>query len=156
MANDLNQCMFIGHLGRDPETKYLPSGDAVCNFSIACNWKTKDKEGAEWVRIVAFGKLAEICAKYLEKGKQVFISGRMQTREWEDKGVGKRYTTEVVADRMQMLGGRGGGPAEDEAGDPGPVRAVTPERKAAESAVANLSDDIPFAPIARGISGHAE
>lgn len=105
MANDLNQCNFIGRLGADPETRYLPSGDAVVSFRIAVGWKSKDKEGAEWVSISAFGKLAEICSQYLTKGSQVFISGRFKTDEYEKNGE-KRYSTKIVAERMQMLGGK--------------------------------------------------
>lgn len=108
MSRDLNLCQFIGRLGRDPETKYLPSGDAVTNISIACGWKTKEKEGTEWVPIVFFGKLAEIAAKYLVKGSQVYVSGRYRTQSWEKDGQ-KHYRTEVVADQLQMLGGKGGG-----------------------------------------------
>lgn len=108
MANDLNQCNFIGRLGRDPETRYMPSGDAITSFSIAVGWKSKDKEGAEWVNIVSFGKLAEICAEYLKKGAQVFISGRFKTEEYTDKEGVKRYSTKIVADNMQMLGPRDG------------------------------------------------
>jgi len=108
MANDLNRCEFIGRLGKDPETRHSPDGTAVCNFSLAVGWKTKEKEGVEWVRIVAFGKLAEICSDYLAKGKQVYVSGRMTTRKWADKDTGQdRYSTEIVADQMQMLGGKG-------------------------------------------------
>jgi single-strand DNA-binding protein len=105
MANDLNQCNFIGRLAADPDTRYLPSGEPVCNFRIAVGWKSRDKEGAEWVNIVAFTKLAEICTEYLTKGSQVMVTGRMRTREWEKDGV-KRYTTEIVAERMQMFGGK--------------------------------------------------
>ena len=105
MSNDLNQCNFIGRLGADPETRYLPNGDAVASFRIAVGWKGKDKEGAEWVSVSAFGKLAEICGKWLKKGSQVFISGRMKTDEYEKDGV-KRYSTKIIADRMQMLGGK--------------------------------------------------
>ena len=105
MSNDLNQCNFIGRLGADPETRYLPNGDAVASFRIAVGWKGKDKEGAEWVSISAFGKLAEICGQWLKKGSQVFISGRMKTDEYEKDGV-KRYSTKIIADRMQMLGGK--------------------------------------------------
>lgn len=105
MANDLNQCNFIGRLGADPETRFTPSGDAVCSFRIAVGWKSKEKEGAEWVSITTFGKLAEICGQYLAKGSQVFVSGRMKTEEYEKDGV-KRYSTKIVADRMQMLGGK--------------------------------------------------
>ena len=101
--NDLNQCNFIGRLGKDPEVKYLPSGDAVASFSIACGWKTKDKKGTEWVSVTAFGKLGEICGEYLTTGSQVYISGRLTTDQWEKDGV-KHYRTKVVADKMQMLG----------------------------------------------------
>ncbi|MNU91085.1 Single-stranded DNA-binding protein [compost metagenome] len=105
MSNDLNQCQFIGRLGKDPEVRYAPDGAAVANFSLACGWKTSNKEGTEWVRVTAFGKLAEICGEYLKKGKQVFIQGRMQTREYEKDG-SKRYVTEIIADQMQMLGSK--------------------------------------------------
>lgn len=112
MANDLNQCNFIGRLGADPETNYLPSGKAVCNFRIAVgsSWKNESgekQEKTEWVPISVFGKLAEICGEYLTKGSQVYISGRFQTREYEKEGV-KRYTTSIIAENMQMLGGKGG------------------------------------------------
>lgn len=106
MANDLNRCEFIGRLGKDPETRFMPNGDAVCNFSIAVGWKSKEKEGTEWVRFNAYGKLAEICGKYLTKGSQVYISGRFKTRAWDDKDGNKRYSTEIEADQMQMLGGK--------------------------------------------------
>ena len=102
----LNQCNFIGHLGQDPEVKYTPSGKAVANFSVAVSEKYGGKERTEWVRIVAWDKLAEICGNYLKKGAPVFISGRMQTREWEDKDGNRRFTTEIVAQTMQMLGQR--------------------------------------------------
>ena len=106
MANDLNLCQFIGRLGKDPEGKFLGNGDAVSNFSIAVGWKGKEKEGTEWVRVTAFGKLAESCNEYLRKGSQVYIAGRMSTRKWTDKDGQDRYTTEINADRMQMLGGK--------------------------------------------------
>lgn len=104
--NDLNQCNFIGRLGNDPETKYTQSGMAVTNISLACGWKSKDKEGTEWVRVSAFGKLAEIMGEYLKKGSQVFISGRMKTDKWEKDGH-THYSTSIIADTMQMLGGKG-------------------------------------------------
>ena len=106
MSNDLNRCEFIGRLGRDPETRYTADNNAICNFSIAVGYKSKDKETTEWVRITAFGKLAGICADYLKKGSQVFIAGRMTTRKWVNKDGVDQYTTEVVADQMQMLGSR--------------------------------------------------
>lgn len=138
MAHDLNQCQFIGRLGKDPESRFMPSGDPVVNFSIACGWKGKDKEGVEWVRVVAFGKLAEIIAQYLRKGSQIYISGSMRTRSWDKDGQ-KHYSTEVVADKMQMLDSRGGeqsGQAQQQGGQPeGP------------GASSDFDDDIPFAPL---------
>lgn len=107
MANDLNSCQFIGRLGRDPEQKSLPSGGFVTNFSIAVGWKGKDKEGTEWVSIVAFDKLAERIGKYCQKGQQIYIEGSMRTRKWQDKEGADRYSTEVVANKMQMLGAKG-------------------------------------------------
>ncbi|CAB4121803.1 Ssb Single-stranded DNA-binding protein [uncultured Caudovirales phage] len=106
MSNDLNRCEFIGRLGKDPELRYSPGGDAFCNFSIAVGWKSKEKEGAEWVRATAFGKLAEICGQYLKKGSQVYIAGRMTTRKWKNKEGVDQYSTEINVDQMQMLGGK--------------------------------------------------
>ena len=110
MSNDLNRCEFIGRLGKDPEIRFTASGEAICNFSIAVGWKTKDKDGTEWVRVTSFGKLAGICGDYLKKGSQVFIAGRMTTRKWQNKDGVDQYTTEVVADQMQMLGGKSDAP----------------------------------------------
>ena len=105
----VNKWIGIGNLGAAPDVKYTASGAAVCNFSIACTekWKGKDgqwQEKTEWVKIVAWNKLGEICGEYLAKGKMVYIEGKLQTREWEDKNGGKRYTTEIVAREMKMLG----------------------------------------------------
>lgn len=108
----INKAILIGRLGRDPEVRYTPDGTAVANFSIATSeeWKDKDtgekRERTEWHRIVAFRRLGEICGEYLAKGRQVYIEGRIQTRDWEDKDGIKRYTTEIVASQMQMLGSR--------------------------------------------------
>lgn len=141
MANDLNQCTFTGRLGRDVEQRFLPNGDAVANFSIAVGWKSKDKEGAEWVNIVAFGKLAEICAQYLSKGSKVLISGAMRTRKWQDKAGNDKYTTEIVADKMLMLDGK------QERSDPQDDNAASHEaQRPAQRAPsgADFEDDIPF------------
>ena len=114
MARGLNKVMLIGHLGKDPEMRFTQSGMAVANFTIATNevWTDKatneKKERTEWHRIVAFGKLGEICGQYLAKGKQVYVEGRLQTRSWEQDGV-TRYTTEIVANDMQMLDSKGAG-----------------------------------------------
>lgn len=103
----INQCNFIGRLGRDPEIRYTTSGKAVASFSIACSEKRGGEETTEWVNVVAWEKLAEICGQYLVKGSLVFISGRMQTRKWQDKEGGTRYTTEIIARDMQMLSPKG-------------------------------------------------
>lgn len=108
MANDLNQCNFIGRCGQDPEIRYTPSGTAVANFTLAVNEQYKDKSDkviqfTEWVRVTAWARLAEIIGEYCHKGDRLFISGRMKTRSWEDRDGNKRYTTEIHADKMQML-----------------------------------------------------
>lgn len=126
MANDHNRCEFIGRLGKDPESRYTADGNAICNFSIAVGYKTATKETTEWVRITAFGKLAGICADYLKKGSQVFVAGRMTTRKWQNKDGVDQYTTEVVADQMQMLGGR---PAEDAAQSSNPKSLLSDEQQ---------------------------
>ena len=110
----VNKVILVGNLGRDPETRYTQSGAAVANFTMATSerWTSKDgerEERTEWHRIVAFGKLAEICSQYLTKGKQVYIEGKLQTRSWDDRDGNKRYTTEIVASNMVMLGRAGGG-----------------------------------------------
>ena len=105
----VNSCNFIGRLGRDPEIRYTTSGKAVASFSIACSEKRGGEETTEWVNVVTWEKLAEICGQYLVKGSLVFISGRMQTRKWQDKDGGTRYTTEIIAREMKMLSPRGEG-----------------------------------------------
>lgn len=126
MANDLNQCNFIGRLGSDPEIRYRPEGGAVCGFSIAVGWKTKEKEGAEWVRIVAYDRLAEICGEYLRKGSKIFVSGRFKTRKWTDKDGIERYTTEIVANELQMLDGN---PAAQQGGQSNGNQARSPQQQ---------------------------
>jgi single-strand DNA-binding protein len=112
MAGGINKAILIGNLGADPEVRYMQDGTAVASFNIATSesWKDKasgeKKEKTEWHRIVAFRRLGEICGEYLSKGKQVYIEGRIQTRQWEDKEGIKRYTTEIVASQMQMLGSK--------------------------------------------------
>lgn len=104
----LNRCCFIGNAGRDIEVRYTSSGMAIANVSIACSFKTKDEERTEWVNLVFIDKLAEIAGEYITKGKQVYVEGRLQTRKWQDKDGNDRYTTEVVVNNMQLLGGRDG------------------------------------------------
>lgn len=107
----VNKCIFIGNVTKDPEIRYAPSGDGIANFSIAVNESWKDKNGqkqerVEFVNVVAYRKLAEIIGEYLRKGASVYIEGKMQTRKWQTKDGQDRYTTEIIADQMQMLGGR--------------------------------------------------
>ena len=128
MAAGVNKAILVGHLGADPELRNTASGTAVCEFRVATSESWKDKNGqkqerTEWHRVVVWGKTAEICSKYLAKGRQVFIEGRIQTRSWEDKEGQKRYTTEIVANEVQFLGGReggGGGGRRDNDGPPVP------------------------------------
>lgn len=151
MANDLNRCEFIGRLGRDPETRYTPSGDPVTSFSLAVGWKTKDKEGVEWVPIVAFGKLAEICGEHLRKGKQIYVAGRFNVQKYQDKETGQdRYATRIIADQMQMLGSRDDG---EQSSAPAPNR--TTQNNAQHSATSggglvDMDSDIPFIPAGHG------
>ncbi|HEX5055926.1 MAG TPA: single-stranded DNA-binding protein [Gammaproteobacteria bacterium] len=115
MARGINKVILVGHLGQDPEVKYMPSGSAVANVSIATteSWKDKNtgekQDRTEWHRVVFFARLAEIVGEYLRKGSQVYVEGRLQTRKWQDKNGQDRSTTEIIASEMQMLGGRGGG-----------------------------------------------
>src|SRR5215472_17464994 len=121
----VNKVILVGNLGRDPETRYTTSGDAVTNIRLATTDTWKDKNGekqekTEWHTVVFFGRQAEIAGEYLKKGRQVYIEGRLQTRKWQDKEGQDRYMTEIVADRMQMLGSREGGGASSSApADPG-------------------------------------
>ncbi len=150
----INKVILIGNLGADPETRYLPSGDAVTNIRIATTEVWKDKNGAkqehtEWHRIAFFGKLAEIAGEYLKKGSPVYVEGRIRTRKWQDKDGQDRYSTEIVADRMQLLGGRGGGaeamarePAAATAGGNGKPQQQQQQKKG--GAFDQMDDDIPF------------
>ncbi len=155
----VNKVILIGNLGKDPETRYLPSGDAVTNISVATTDTWKDKSGekqehTEWHRVAFFGKTAEIAGEYLKKGSPVYVEGRIRTRKWQDKEGQDRYSTEIVADRMQLLGGRGGGGggAESMAREPataaagagagGGAAAKAAPRKG--GAFDEMDDDIPF------------
>ncbi|MFT6157125.1 MAG: single-strand DNA-binding protein [Neolewinella sp.] len=115
MARGVNKVILVGNLGKDPEIRYTPSGSAVANVTIATSESWKDKqsgenvEKTEWHRVVFFNRLAEIVGEYVKKGSQIYIEGRLQTRKWQDQGGQDRYTTEIVASEMQMLGGRSGG-----------------------------------------------
>ena len=151
--SDINQCTFTGRLGADPEVKSFQSGDRIANARLAVsqNWKDKQtgerKEMTEWVRISAFGKLAEICGQYLKKGSQVYVEGSLRTRKWTDKDGQERYTTEIRCDDMKMLGSRqgmgapaGGGGGYDEPTDYAPA----PPKNKPKPSFDDLGDDIPF------------
>ena len=151
----VNKVILIGNLGRDPEVRYNPEGGAIANISIATTdtWKDKQsgekQERTEWHRVVFFGKLAEIAGEYLKKGSPVYVEGRLQTRKWQDKEGQERYTTEIVADRMQMLGSRGGGsePMTREAPPKETVSGGKPGKgggSGKSGGFDDLEDDIPF------------
>ncbi|MFT3954047.1 MAG: single-stranded DNA-binding protein [Piscinibacter sp.] len=160
----LNKVQIIGNLGRDPEVRYTPNGNAVCNVSVATTrqWKNKDsgerQEETEWHRVVFYDRLAEIAGEYLKKGRSVYVEGRLKTRKWQDKEGKDQYTTEVIATEMQMLGGRegmGGGAGEERGGDDSyaerPQRSAPAARPAASKPASkpatgfdNMDDDIPF------------
>lgn len=154
----VNKVILMGNLGRDPEVRFMPNGDAVCNFSIATTDSWKDKAGerqekTEWHNIVMYRRLAEIAGEYLKKGRPVYLEGRLQTRKWQTKEGQDRYTTEIIADSMQMLGGRDGAPAQDSQPSPQPEAKdefdQTPSRNSQTSPSSSNSfdefeDDIPF------------
>jgi len=148
MARGVNKVILVGTLGADPDTRYTPSNAAVTNLSIATNesWKDKQsgeqKEKAEWHRVVMFNRLAEIATEYLRKGSQVYIEGKIQTRKWEDKEGKDRWTTEIVANEMQMLGSRssGGNSAPSSPEGSSSNTTSTPEKQGSD----DFDDDIPF------------
>lgn len=164
----VNKVILVGNLGRDPEVRYMPNGEAVCNFSIATteNWKDKSgvkQEKTEWHNIVMYRRLAEIAGEYLKKGRPVYIEGRLQTRKWEKDGV-TRYSTEIIGDQMQMLGSKGdsggasydGGqaagasddfnqePARQPAASKPAPKQEAPAQAGGGAAFDNFDDDIPF------------
>ncbi len=156
----VNKVIVVGNLGRDPETRYMPSGDAMTSIAVATTDKWRDKatgeqkEATEWHRISFFGKLAEIAGQYLKKGSQVYVEGKLRTRKYTDKDGVEKYSTEIVADSMQMLGSRmgaGGGSAPmDDGGYSAPARApqsqgAAPARAPAKAPnLSDIDDDIPF------------
>jgi len=144
MARGVNKVILVGNLGADPEVKYMPNGNAVANVTLATSesWKDKQsgeqKDKTEWHRVVFFRRLAEIAGEYLKKGSQIYIEGKLQTRKWQDKNGNDRYTTEIIANEMQMLGARGGGSADFGAAS---SAAAAPAPAAAAD---EFDDDIPF------------
>jgi single-strand DNA-binding protein len=158
MARGINKVILIGHLGADPETRAMPSGMTVANMRLATTESWKDKqsgeqqERTEWHNVALFGRLGEIAAEYLRKGSQVYIEGRLRTRKWQDKEGRDRYTTEIVANEMQMLGGRGGaGGGGGGGGGMGAASEPAPRAEHAEASAGGagaqrdeFDDDIPF------------
>ena len=159
MARGINKVILVGNLGNDPETRYMPNGNAVTNITIATSDSWKDKqsgeqqERTEWHRVVFFNRLAEIVGEYLRKGSQVYVEGRLQTRKWQDNNGNDRYTTEIVANEMQMLGARGGsGGGQQYGGDSMGGGGEQPSSKPAEQqsqpqksgGMDDFDDDIPF------------
>jgi single-strand DNA-binding protein len=156
----VNKVILVGNLGRDPEVRYSPDGDAICNVSIATTSSWKDKtsgerrEETEWHRVVFYNRLAEVVGEYMKKGRPMYIEGRLKTRKWQNKEGVDQYTTEVIADQMQMLGGRDGGDGGSMGGGgeresaPRPARAPQAQRPAAPAAsganLTDMDDDIPF------------
>ena len=157
MARGVNKVILVGNLGNDPDVKYTADGRAIANISIATTESWKDKntgeqnDKTEWHRVVFFNRLAEIVSEYLKKGSQVYVEGKLQTRKWQDQSGQDGYTTEIVANEMQMLGGRSGGTADfggAPAGGGQQQRQAAPQQQAAPAAAApmmdDLDDDIPF------------
>ena len=156
MARGVNKVILVGNLGADPETRSMPSGMTVTNVRIATSESWKDKasgsqqERTEWHSVALFGRLGEIAAEYLRKGSQVFIEGKLRTRKWQDKSGNDRYTTEIIADNMQMLSGRGGagggsgGGYEKGAGSGAPAREDYDQSPAPVGGKDDFDDDIPF------------
>lgn len=162
MARGVNKVILIGHLGADPETRAMPSGSSVANLRIATTESWRDKqsgeqqERTEWHRVALFGRLAEIASEYLKKGSQVYIEGSLRTRKWQDKQGNERFSTEIVGNEMQMLGGRGGGGAGASAaggGAPGVQREPLPDYAGSGGGAGggggggereDFDDDIPF------------
>jgi single-strand DNA-binding protein len=148
----VNKWIGIGNLGADPELRYAPSGDAICNIRVACteSWRDKAtgerKEMTEWVRVTFYGKLAEIAGQYLRKGSQVYIEGSLRTRKWQDKDGKDQYTTEIRANEMKMLGSRQGGDGDQQQPAPTQQPRQAPAARPAPqaSAFGSFDDDVPF------------
>ena len=142
----VNRVHILGNVGRDPEVRYTPSGTAVCSLSVATSrsWKNKDsgekQEETEWHRIAFYDRLAEIAGEYLRKGSSVYVEGRLKTRKWQDKDGKDQYTTEVIAEQMQLLGGR----EQQEERQPAPKQQQKPAAKPSNKQLSDMDDDIPW------------
>ena len=150
MARGINKVILIGNLGADPETRAMPSGTTVANLRIATSESWRDKqtgeqqERTEWHRVALFGRLAEIAGEYLRKGSQVYIEGSLRTRKWQDKQGNERYSTEIVGNDLQMLGGRGGGGGMGASAGGGAAPSYAEESSGGSSRSEEFDDDIPF------------
>ncbi|HSG11408.1 MAG TPA: single-stranded DNA-binding protein [Gammaproteobacteria bacterium] len=150
MARGVNKVILVGNLGKDPEVRYMPNGNAVANITLATSESWKDKqtgeqqEKTEWHRVVMFRRLGEIAGEYLKKGSQVYIEGKLQTRKWQDNSGNDRYTTEIIASEMQMLGGRGGGSTGFSADSADSASSSRAAPVAAAAGADDFDDDIPF------------
>lgn len=150
MARGINKVIIVGNLGGDPETRYMPSGSAVTNLTVATNesWKDKQtgeqKDRTEWHKVAMFNRLAEIAAEYLRKGSQVYIEGKLRTRKWQDKSGQDRWTTEIIADEMQMLGGRGGAGGGGGSAPMSSGQDSGPPSSPPQTGPDDFDDDIPF------------
>jgi len=150
MARGINKVIIVGNLGNDPETRYMPSGSAVTNLTVATNesWKDKatgeQKDRTEWHKVAMFNRLAEIAAEYLRKGSQVYIEGKLRTRKWQDKNGQDRWTTEIIADEMQMLGGRGGAGGGGGSAPMSSGQGSGPPSAPPQAGPDDFDDDIPF------------
>jgi single-strand DNA-binding protein len=146
----VNKVIIVGNLGKDPETRYAPNGDAICNITVATtdSWKDKQtgekKEQTEWHRVSFFGRLAEIAGQYLRKGAAVYVEGSLRTRKWQDKEGQDRYTTEIRADSMQMLGGKQDGGEAPKENTSRPARQAAAPKSKEESGFGGMDDDMPF------------
>ena len=153
--SSVNKVILVGNIGKDPEVRYLQSGDQICNVTLATSEKYKDKasgeykENTEWHRIVFFGKLAEICGQYLQKGKKIYVDGRIRTNKWQDKEGNERYTTEIIGSEMKMLSGKDDSGRREAPEAPGTMAEADKKKAATASAKTgspfdDMDDDVPF------------
>ena len=153
--SSVNKVILVGNLGKDPEVRYLTSGDQICNITLATSERYKDKasgeykENTEWHRVVFFGKLAEICGQYLQKGKKIYVDGRIRTNKWQDKEGNERYTTEIIGSEMKMLSGKDDSGRREAPEAPGTMAEADKKKAATASAKTgspfdDMDDDVPF------------
>ena len=153
--SSVNKVILVGNIGKDPEVRYLQSGDQICNVTLATSEKYKDKasgeykENTEWHRVVFFGKLAEICGQYLQKGKKIYVDGRIRTNKWQDKEGNERYTTEIIGSEMKMLSGKDDSGRREAPEAPGTMAEADKKKAATASAKTgspfdDMDDDVPF------------